>query len=128
MAYRGPSSWKWRLGMLAVLGGLGYGGWYLYQVKVIGERNASLTCSFRIDTKEADCYATFHRYPPQGDPRDVAVRLTGQTLLDRELVYDWNYLAPQDRRQGPQLSAWDPPPLGRELRWRMPLRLVGRLR
>ena len=111
--------------VLAALAGAGYGGWKLYQKKMLGDGNAKLECSLRIETTQADCYATFLQKPP-GELSDVRVELDGKTLKEPK-SYDWAFLAPQDAREGDRLSAGDAPPLGRQLRWRMPLELVDQL-
>jgi hypothetical protein len=117
---------------LVVLGGGGWGGYRLWMSRVHGAQQATMTCSYRFDLQDpaagmADCEATFHTYPKSGDPTDVQVTLTGPTLV-QPMTYDWPYLAPQDKREGPALSPNDPPPLGRALRWRMPIPLVRSLR
>src|SRR5688572_6100779 len=107
--------------VLLALGALGYGGWKLYQRKVLGAQNAHLSCSLRIDfdhpeSSQADCVATFDKLPPSGDRTDVRVELSGPTLA-QPVSYDWAYLSGQDKREGPALKPSDEPPLGRELRW-----------
>lgn len=116
----------------AVLAGAGYGGYRLWVKQVHGAQQATMTCSYRFDLQEptagqADCETTFHQYPGTGDPTDVQVTLTGPTLV-QPVTYDWPFLAPQDKREGPALSPADPPPLGRKLRWRMPIPLVASLK
>lgn len=111
--------------VLLLVAGAGFGGWKLYQRHALGDGNAKLECSLRIETSQADCYATFLHYPA-GDTTDVRVELDGQTLAEPGR-FDWAYLAPQDMREGPALQPSEPPPLGRQLRWRMPLKLVTEL-
>ncbi|HZS42395.1 MAG TPA: hypothetical protein VFF06_36445 [Polyangia bacterium] len=110
--------------VLAIAGG-GFGAWKLYQRKVLGDGRARLECSLRLETSQADCYATFLSYPP-GDTTDVRVELDGKTL-SQPAAFDWAFLAPLDAREGPALTAGEPPPLGRQLRWRMPMSLVAEL-
>jgi len=111
---------------LAVLIGGGYGGYRLYRARVLGAQDATLSCSLRIAESQADCEATFHRYPASGDPTDVLLRLSGPTLVE-EVAVDWAFLAPLDKREGPAPNASEPPPLERPLRWRVPVALVPRL-
>jgi hypothetical protein len=87
--------------------------------------DAKLDCSLRIETSQADCYATFLRYPA-GDTTDIRVELDGQTLAE-PARFEWAELAPMDSREGPAPKPTEPPPLGRQLRWRMPLKLVNEL-
>lgn len=117
----GAATW---IGVL-VVAAAGFGGWKLYQRRALGDGNAKLECSLRIDTLQADCYATFLKLPA-GDPTDVRIEFDGQTLAE-PAQFDWAYLAPLDSREGPAPKADEPPPLGRQLRWRMPLKLVQEL-
>jgi|SRR5581483_5157640 len=114
---------------IVAVGAAGYGGWWLYK-RSQGAGHATLSCSLRPDTEtpassQADCFATFHKEPPGGELTDVRVELSGRTLSEPG-SYDWGYLAPLDQREG-KIPPGSGPPLGRELRWRMPIHLVNSL-
>ncbi len=125
MARAGRLRWVGWVVALAIAGA-GYGGYRLYRRQVYGDGRAKLECSLRLETSQADCYATFLTTPPSGEVTDVRVELDGATLAEPGR-FDWAFLAPLDKRDGPELSATEAPPLGRELRWRMPITLVKEL-
>ena len=115
--YHNPDTgWKGTLIALAVIAGVGYGGWRAYRYFFVGEQRAVIT-EMRMFGDGIEVGLVF-RERPDGDPRDVELVLTSEAL-NEDVVLDWEGVCEDAFRL--ELSPEDEPPLGEELRLRISL-------
>jgi hypothetical protein len=110
--------------ILAVLAAAGFGGWRGYLHYYVGPRNARIQELSILATGHLDMMLLFEKALPAGDPKDVRVELSSESLKAGALVLPWSELAPVTMTRTSRLDPGQPPPLGVPLQVRMP---VGKL-
>lgn len=118
---------RWLL-IALVVGGAGFGGYKLYQRAKSKKLAVLSTCSLLTSVsggpRKAECALTFQQPPPADLSTAFAVEVSGKTLVAPASL-DWEGFRARIRFVRPEPG--QPPPVGKPLRFTVPIQLVHQL-